>query len=954
MRKLLLGLIVLLLAVAGALAGQPAQPLAAQAEPLSPTSPAVALVDAAGFPSLDAGWQGALAAAVAAEGAWLPGPAPYTLTAFDTHRSAAGEEWALAVIAPAAVVESGWENLDLDQLSDVLLWRTADGQGAAHVRGHPAFLPLAAAAPRTLIDYTPFLAAQAAGGAAAPAAENYRFPWTAGQAWWLGGGWHSGYGADALDFGPYTAADPATNSAVLAAAGGVLRMACQNDGEQRLLWIEHPNGERTGYLHLDRASVAAAVEARDLVGQVVTQGTLLGTLYRGEAKIDGSCPANFPNCTFNTICGYGNAPHIHFILPNRTVTVDGYAAADLGSGKAGSRFTSSNTRQDAPVTPTPSPTPTATPTPSPTPTLAPDTAPPTALLVEPISGSLSITPAQDGTLVVQVVVTDTGGAGVAAGVADVQVQLAWQEAGGAWQGSGWTEAASAGAGTYTAGFDACTARWRVPHNRPLRISLDLADAAGNRAAVEAGVFRFQFPDLNRDCIVEIKDLFDLLPALADGAKARPEHDVDGSGSLDAADAAALEAAVYGGAAAGHVGVPAVAHVGVRTGQHGNTGQAVSEGAGPAGQGRRVQFTPLPPPALFASAREVAVSGSTVLAADWRAGGLTVADLSQIVSPTLLGVLPLGDRTFGVNLAGSLAIAGDTPDGDPARLSLISLRGLVQPPTETPALTPTLPLTQSLVATLTLPGELMGSAVAGDHLYLAAGYAGLHVLDVSTPQTPTLVSTFDTPGIAADVHVGLTAGVTAGVTGTILYVADQGGGLRIYRSSEVTVTAPVTATGTITPGLPITPVLPITPSTKLSLTLLAAWPTPGEAIGVTAVQTVAYVAASLGGVQIVDVADPAAPRLLATYATTSAANGVLVSGSLLYVAAGWQGVLALDVSDPATPRLAGSIAIPGYAHDLVLTNDLLLVAAGPAGLQLLQVSQPAEEAWGVWLPLAAKE
>ena len=203
-------------------------------------------------------------------------------------------------------------------------------------------------------------------------AVDYRFPWTAGQTWWLGSGWHSGYGTDALDFGPLTADDPPVNSAVLAAAGGTLRMACQNDQEQRLLWIDHPNGERTGYLHLDRASVAEAVESQNLVGQVVPQGTYLGQIYRGEAKLNGQCPANFPNCTFNTLCGYGNAPHLHFIAPNRTITIDGFNIGAIGDGSAGSRFTSTNVRGG----------------------VLPDTQPPTAWLTAPISGT-AISPTED-------------------------------------------------------------------------------------------------------------------------------------------------------------------------------------------------------------------------------------------------------------------------------------------------------------------------------------------------------------------------------------------------------------------------------------------------------------------------------------------------------------------------------------------------------------------------------
>ena len=114
------------------------------------------------------------------------------------------------------------------------------------------------------------------------------------------------------------------------------------------------------------------------------------------------------------------------------------------------------------------------------------------------------------------------------------------------------------------------------------------------------------------------------------------------------------------------------------------------------------------------------------------------------------------------------------------------------------------------------------------------------------------------------------------------------------------------------------------------------------------------AASLGGVAVVDVTDPTAPQLLGTYATASAANGVLLDGTVLYVAAGWQGVLALDVSDPAAPYPLGSCDTPGYAYGLQLSGDLLLVADGEGGLQRLQVARIHGPPYGVLLPFAGKE
>jgi len=381
--------------------------------------------------------------------------------------------------------------------------------------------------------------------------------------------------------------------------------------------------------------------------------------------------------------------------------------------------------------------------------------------------------------------------------------------------------------------------------------------------------------------------------------------VNGDGSLDAADAAALLAAVYAGW--NEDGTPNegdgerhAASVTYAEGHEGG-GQAV---LGFPGMGSRVRFTALPAPVGVHSGRDVALLGSRALVADWRGGGLTVVDVVQPLSATVMARLPFSDRTYGVTAANGLVYVSD-PQEAADRLAVLDFRD---------------PLTPTLAAALTVPGEVMESALISDRLYVAAGYAGLHVIDVTDAQTPTLLGTFDTPGIATDVSAA----------GDIVYVADQDNGLLIYR------------TGPITPAEPIT------------LSLLATWDTPGAAIGVTAALSTVYVADGLGGIHVVDTSDPGAPRLLANYATASAANSTVLSGTTLFVADGWQGVLALDVTDPAAPTLAGSFDTPGYAHDLVLAGDLLLVADGPGGLQLLRVEQEAAPDHYLLIPLVIKQ
>jgi hypothetical protein len=71
------------------------------------------------------------------------------------------------------------------------------------------------------------------------------------------------------------------------------------------------------------------------------------------------------------------------------------------------------------------------------------------------------------------------------------------------------------------------------------------------------------------------------------------------------------------------------------------------------------------------------------------------------------------------------------------------------------------------------GPAYAVAVAGQYAYVAAGLAGLQVIDVSDPGNPRLVGGLDTPGSAEGVAV----------SGQYAYVADGEWGLHILRIGD---------------------------------------------------------------------------------------------------------------------------------------------------------------------------
>ena len=156
-----------------------------------------------------------------------------------------------------------------------------------------------------------------------------------------------------------------------------------------------------------------------------------------------------------------------------------------------------------------------------------------------------------------------------------------------------------------------------------------------------------------------------------------------------------------------------------------------------------------------------------------------------------------------------------------------------------------------------PGHAYDVEVVGTMAYVADGYSGLRIIDVSNPAAPIQAGLYDTPGPALGVDV----------VGTLAYVADYYYGLRIIDVSN-----------------------PAAPFER------GYYDTPGGAYGVQVVGTLAYVADDYSGLRIIDVSNPAAPAEVGCddmpgYAH---ARGVQVVGALAYVTDGYSGLRIIKV------------------------------------------------------------
>ncbi len=214
-----------------------------------------------------------------------------------------------------------------------------------------------------------------------------------------------------------------------------------------------------------------------------------------------------------------------------------------------------------------------------------------------------------------------------------------------------------------------------------------------------------------------------------------------------------------------------------------------------------------------------------------------------------------------------------------------------------------PFAPIALAALPIPGYANNVDVNGSLAYVAAGAAGLQVVDATDPLHPHIVGALDTPGNANDVRV----------VGSLAFIADGAAGLQIVNIAD--------------------PTQPIA---------VGALDTPGDAQDVRVAGTRAYVADGVAGLRIIDVSEPATPRFLGAVDTPGTARGVDIVGNFALVAddVPSSAVRVIDVSNPVTPQMVGQVTIMGNPKDIVARGTVAYVAAFLDGLQVVEFSSPA--------------
>ena len=207
----------------------------------------------------------------------------------------------------------------------------------------------------------------------------------------------------------------------------------------------------------------------------------------------------------------------------------------------------------------------------------------------------------------------------------------------------------------------------------------------------------------------------------------------------------------------------------------------------------------------------------------------------------------------------------------------------------------------IVAQLDTHGTAVDLKVSGTTVYIADGEAGVQLIDVSDPLVPVLLSTLDTEGFAQDIHL----------TANYLYVADGDHGLVIINRAQQD-------------------------TMFIESTLSDIGRVKGVAVDVNRAAV-----ASTAGLILIDVSDRKSPTRISTVANRQGRD-VLIRGDYVYLSAYSAGYRVVDISDMTNPVVvAGDRQI--VPRDAVIQDNLLLFAEQlfPNVVAYMNIAQPTQ-------------
>jgi len=303
--------------------------------------------------------------------------------------------------------------------------------------------------------------------------------------------------------------------------------------------------------------------------------------------------------------------------------------------------------------------------------------------------------------------------------------------------------------------------------------------------------------------------------------------------------------------------------------------------------------------------DVVVKGSNAYAAN-RSDGVQIIDVANPASPRQRQTIamPIGyasTGTYSIFLHKGAAYVWHVRDNGDAGVYIVDLN---------------IPVDIRLTSEVSLPEAPLGMFFAGPYAYVAAGYSGLRILDITDPTNVTEVGSATT---------ALEAGKVV-VAGAYAFVAERGttsgqdfgwGNVEVFDISD-----------------PASPVR--VSSFDSGSSTLSGWV---DDIAVSG--DYAYLLVTYSGLEVYDISDPADPTLMETAILPFSSQRISLRGRYALISDWGGSLLVVDIGDPCNVALVKSIAEPsGRVDDFTMSGDLGLNSLGSYGFLLRDMSNPA--------------
>ena len=301
-------------------------------------------------------------------------------------------------------------------------------------------------------------------------------------------------------------------------------------------------------------------------------------------------------------------------------------------------------------------------------------------------------------------------------------------------------------------------------------------------------------------------------------------------------------------------------------------------------------------------------------------GIVIIDISVPESPQIIGSCETEGYVRNVSVQGDYAyIAGEHA------ISVFDLSNIEDP---------------VLIGNIDMwsPQDIIAE---GDYAFVASQGFGLRVVDISDPELPREVGSYDPSGSCFALDL----------VDEYVYLADNDSGLTVIDVSDPESPVPIGTFGNHMQTYDVSvhgdyacmvgsydslAIMDVSDPTDPFL--IASYHTGSGAEGIRISDSLAYIATN-SGLQILDLSEPLEPLYVGFCPSAHRVYGVHADGDYLYTANAEDGLTIVDMSDPSNPIIIGSFPTPDAAIDVYVTGNYAYLTCYEPGLQIVDISDP---------------